>query len=74
MSKTKTRHFYVVVNGNIDNQESTNAIRLKTKGDFPSMEKIKKFVLNSIPSFTNILILSITELSETDYKQFYGKE
>jgi hypothetical protein len=47
-------------------------------GSFPSKKKLEKAIKDTFPQYdilnVSLQILSISELSETDYKQFYGEE
>ena len=50
------------------------SVNLETFGNFGSRNDFVQSVMTFYPELTNIFILSISELSETDYKQFYGEE
>jgi hypothetical protein len=74
MSEPKKRHFFVGYWAiTADGEKVVSSIMIDTFGVFPSIDSladsIKPFYDNS-----DVEIISITELSETDYKQFYGEE
>ena len=76
MSKAKNRYF-IVSGGGLDNTGHVGVWAygtVKNDGRFPSLKDCLIEAENTVYDMTELSILSITELSETDYKQFYGEE
>jgi hypothetical protein len=71
----KKRYFIVGFAGEAPNgMLVVKSVNRQTFGNFASRNDFVQSVMTLYPELTNIQILSISELSETDYKQFYGEE
>ena len=73
--KLVTRYFFVCTIGEYPNHSLTiNNFDVKTTYGFPTIKRLKELSDEKYPNQRNIVIVSISELSEVDFNQFISEQ
>lgn len=72
----KKRYFFVSTVGKLPNGNLSfnNFDILKTGSSYPTMKKILEISKEKFPEQSNLILLSISELSQEDFEQFASEQ